>query len=86
MSRTQTQKLRSHTTAESITLKRHELVQYTNLDFGFLYFKGLYKTFMGYWDNLNMNWKLHDILFSFLAVIMICGEEGEFPYFLGESF
>ena len=36
--------------------------------------------------NLNMNWKLHDILFSFLAVIMICGEEGEFPYFLGESF
>ena len=35
---------------------------------------------MGYWDNLNMNWKLHDILFSFLAVIMICGEEVEFPY------
>jgi len=27
-----------------------------------------------------MNWKLQDILFSFLAVIMICGEEGEFPY------
>lgn len=37
----------------------------------FFYLKGLYKTFMGYWDNLNMNWKLHDILFSFLAVIMI---------------
>ena len=50
-----------------------------NLDFGFFYLKGLYKTFIGYWDNLNMNWKLHDILFSFLAVIMICGE-GEFPY------
>ena len=79
MSHTQTQKLRPHTTAESITLKRHELAQYMNLDFGFFYLKGLYKTIIGYWDNLNMNWKLHDILFSFLAVIMICGE-GEFPY------
>ena len=79
MSHTQTQKLRPHTTAESNTLKRHELAQYMNLDFGFFYLKGLYKTFIGYLDNLNMNWKLHDILFSFLAVIMICGE-GEFPY------
>lgn len=57
-------------------------MQCTNLDFGFfLDLKGLYKTFVGCWDNLSMDWKLDDTsLFTFLGVIMVCGEEGDFPY------
>lgn len=47
----------------------------------FLDLKGLYKTCVGYWDNLSMDWKLDDTsLFTFLGVIMVCGEEGDFPY------